>query len=304
MEVLNAAPAVVETPAPSAAPNATTQGKGTEIKGEPEKGSPKQSETFELTVNGKPRKYTLEELKMKASLGEAANERFQKASEIEKRFESTKAELKKDFMKVLLAEDTGLTKEQVRERFEHWYKENFIDPETMDPRDVKLREYERREKEREAQEQAEKERIANEAKAQETSKIVESMQKDIIAVVEESGLPKTRFTAARVAYWMRQNLKNGYDAPKEVIVQQVREERDSLVSSMVREASGEQLVEMLGEDLVKKIRDYDIALLKKKLNVNEPKPMQRPGERKERPTSKDVERYFNELRRLPVPSRR
>lgn len=289
-----AAPEVVNTPAPSAAAEAT----GVENKNPPT--PPKAPEVYEVKINGQTRKYTLDELKNKVSLGEAANEKFQKASELSKKHESTKAELKKDFFKVLMSEEVGLTKEEMRTKFESWYKENFIDPETMDPREMRIRELEREKSEREAREQEIQAAKQKEIEEQETAKTVEQMQKEIISVVEKSGLPKTRFTAARVAYWMRQNLKNGYNAPEEVIVQQVREERNSLVGSMVKESTGEQLVEMLGEELVTKIRKYDIELLKKKLGGttkgDDGFPAMTRDENK-KVTTRDVDAYFNNLRR-------
>lgn len=257
---------------------------------------------IELKVNGQTRKYTLEQLKSKAALGDAAYEKFEKAAEIEKKQQALRENLKKDFLQTLLDPELGLTKEQIKTRFENWYKENFIDPETMDPRDLKLREYEQKEKERMAREQEQQEQERAQRENEETERERVALQQTIIDTIEKYDLPKTRFTVGRLAYWQRLNLSKGYDAPPDVLVEQVRNEEQAILQNAVknRMASPEKLVAYLGEDVVKAIRKYDTEQLQKKFggapSSNNADGFPRAPE-KPRRTMSDVDDYFNELRR-------
>lgn len=298
MSVLIDAPSV-NTPAPAVENNAPDTSK-TPVSDT--KQAPKPVEYHEVKINGQVRKFTTDELRTKASLAEAANEKFQKASELSKKHESFRENLKKDFMSTLMDPELGLSKDQIRQRFEGWYKENFIDPETMDPRELEISQLKKEKAEREARDKEVEESKLREQEERDTDAQRQVMQKEIISVVEKSGLPKTRFTAARVAYWMRQNIKNGFNAPEEVIVQQVREERNGLVSSMVKESTAEQIIEAFGDDIVKKIRDYDIAQLKKRFGEKDQAKAEtthlgttrRAGQKVR---TADVDAYFNSLRR-------
>lgn len=298
---------VVGAPAPAAAPSnaPANQSNASQAKGPAEvpRGTTPPAaptappELFEVKVNGQVRKYTREQLLAKASLGEAAHERFEKASQIEKRDAALREQFKKDPIKALLNPELGLTKEQIKATMEKWYKEEFIDPEVLNEDQKARRELERwkAQKEAEEAEKAEREKLTKEE--QELAVAREEMQKEIISALEKSGLPKTRFTVARYAYWMRQNLDKGYDAPPEVIMQQVKDERAELNQDLIAAATPEQVVSMLGPDVVNKIRKYDLERLKGKFNVAPTPQKSEPRESKGRKTMRDVDNYFNELRR-------
>lgn len=261
------------------------------------KAEAKADELYEVKVNGQLKKYTLDQLRSKAGLSDAAMEKFEKASEMSKKSEAFKDSLKKDFLTALMDPELGLTKDQIRSRFESWYKENFIDPETMTDEQKELRDLKKykEQKAKEEEERAEKERLANEEQLESHAR--EQLQKDIIQALDTSGLPKSRFTVSRMAYWMRQNLSKGFDAPTEVIIQQVKDERAQIVSDLISNSTAEQIVETLGEELINKLRKYDVERLKKRFEAPETTEDKPVGKRGERKTMADVDAYFNSLRR-------
>ena len=261
------------------------------------KSDAKAEELYEVKVNGQLKKYTLDQLRSKASLSDAAMEKFEKASEMSKKSESFKENLKKDFLTALMDPELGLTKDQIRSRFESWYKENFIDPETMTDEQKELRDLKKykEQKAAEEKEREEKDRLTQEEQLESHAR--EQLQKDIIQALDTSGLPKSRFTVSRMAYWMKQNLSKGFDAPTDVIIQQVKDERAQIVSDLISNSTAEQIVETLGEDLINKLRKYDVERLKKRFESPETATEKIGGRRGERKTMADVDQYFNNLRR-------
>lgn len=268
-------------------------------------------EMFEVKVNGQMRKYTRDQLIAKASLAEAATERFEEASKKEKAHAKWKESAQKDFLSALQDPELGLSREQIRDRFEQWYKQEFIDPEMMNPDQREAAKWKREAEEAKAWREEQEANQRTQAEQAEASQMRETVQQEIIGLIEKSGLPKTRFTASRVAYWMQQNIKRGFNVPQETIIQQVREELNSVTTSAANELTGEALVQFLGEDIVKKIRAYDMERLKSKYQTNtQPQSVQtndngtttRASSSKAK-SMKDVDSYLNDLRRSPVQRR-
>jgi hypothetical protein len=256
------------TPAPAAASSSTQptgNTAGTKTDGAGDGGT----KLIERKVNGKMVKLTQEEWDRAASLGLTATERLQHAAGLTKKAEAALNRLKnpREAIKFLQDPELGLSKEAIREAFEEWYAKEFIEPSKMTPEQKRLRELEEenksfkdKEAEREAREQAEKD-------AKEDEKTTAALIAETKEIIEQSGLPKTRFTAARVAYWTRVNESKGLNAPKEMIVQQVKKEAQDIIKSQLGKLSGEQIVSFLGDEgkaILKALRDYDIEQLKKR----------------------------------------
>lgn len=266
----------------------------------PKPEAPAAPEIFEHKVNGQIRRYTREQLLAKASLGEAATERFEEASRMAKKAQARDEAIKKDFLTALQDPELGLSRDQIRARFESWYKEEFIDPETLSPEQRELNELKKYKSqvEEERKSQAELTQKTEHEKAVDAAR--ESLQHEIIKTLDSSNLPKNRFTVARLAYWQKQNLDRGYDAPPEVLIQQVKEERSGIIRADLKEATIEQIQDTLGEDFeafITKVRKYDLARLQTKFGEKpEPRPRDTDGTYK-RVLMSDVDRYFTNLRR-------
>lgn len=243
----------------------TEQAQGQAQAPKEQKAAPAKPELFEVKVDGKVVKMTRDEILRQASLGHAADRRFQEAAQMRKQAEAVIGRIRDPKQVITALQDPalGLNKEQIREAFEEWYLAEFIEPEKMSPEQKKLKEaearlkrYEDLDKEREEKnKQAEQEAMTSQAR--------EQLQSQIIEALETSGLPKTNFTIRRLAYWMQRNHANGFDAPMEVVVGQVKNEIDSSLRDLVQASDGEVLVKLLGDDVIKKLRMYDLEQLKK-----------------------------------------
>lgn len=243
-------------------------------------------ERFKIKVDGREEEVDLDTLKASYSKAKAADKRFEEASKLSKRAEALENAIKEGDFSMMLK--LGLSREQVRAHMERFYHREFIEPETMTPEQKRLREaeerlkkYEEDEKKREAdREREESERMDSEAR--------QSLEKELIDTLEKSGLPKKRFYMARIAYWTKQNLKRGWDAPQEVIINQVKKERDNLVRSLLESHEDESIFGVLGDKVADRIRKLDLERIRKKRGLvgSEPPPREQRGTVEREPTSK------------------
>ena len=236
-----------------------TEGLNTQAK---PKTAPPAEEKYEIKVNGRTMKVTREELMKRAELAEGANQRFQQAAQKEKAATTLMENLKKDPIRALMDPALGLSKDQIRDVFERWYHKDFIEPETLSPEQRKLQEYEEEVKayraEKEERARIERERQLEEATSQHTA----ILQKEIISTLEQGKLPKTPYFVGRIAYYMKQAEDQGFEAPRELILEQIRRERQSQLSDLTENTDVETLIEYLGEGLINKIRKYDLEKLR------------------------------------------
>lgn len=310
METAAPAAPASSSPAPSSAP-AAPAATNTPAQAQPPKAAapaaPAKPELFEYKINGKVQKLTAAQRDQYVSLGFASDERFKEGANMRKQAEAVIGKLKdpKNVMQALQDPALGLTKEQIRESFEEWYTQEFIEAEKLTPeqkelRDAKakLKKYDEDEKGREAEKQkAHEESLTAQAR--------QEIQGQIIEALESSGLPRTNFTIRRLAYWIQRNNANGFNAPTEVLVGQVRNEFNGSIRDHVDAADGETLIQLLGDSVIQKVRKYDLEQLRKLRGgqgSSTPSPEQgsaSPGTpRKERaPTSVDVNQRIRELQR-------
>lgn len=254
---------------------------------------------FEVKVNGRVVKMTRQEVLDHAGMSHAANQRFAEAAKMKKEIEESRATAKKNMVKHLM--DQGLSREEIRDQMEQWYNQEFIEPETLSESEKRAlaaeRELEKyREAEKQQKEAKQKEEQENLTKAQR-----EYLQKQIIETIEKSGLPKdSKFLIGRIAFYMRQARMNGWDAPPESIIRQVKAERDSIVSDLVKSSTPEQLLDLFGEDNMKKIRRADLEKLRARRNgLGSSQSVDggsSPSQKDERISYSDVNRNLRKLR--------
>ena len=60
---------------------------------------------------------------------------------------------------------------------------------------------------------------------------------------------------------------NGWDAPMEMIISQVKKERLESIRDEVSNSNAEQIIDMFGEDLINKIRQHDLKQLRDRRNL-------------------------------------
>jgi hypothetical protein len=297
-----AAPASGSTPATPASSTPAASGSTPAAPAAATKPAP--AKVWELKANGKSLKLTEEQLIARASQAEGADQRFQEAAQMRKQAEAALGRLKDpaQFIEALQDPALGLTKEQIREAMEAWYAREFIEPEKLTPAEKKLREAEEKLKKYDKENQErEAKKLKDEQDAQ-TANARKEIQTQIIEALESSDLPRTNFTIRRLAYWMSRNRDMGFDAPTSVLVERVRNDYNTNLREMVQSSDGETLIKLLGNDIVTKLRKYDLEQLRKTRGGGAPTPPADPaapvtpsGERV--PTSADVNRKIRELQK-------
>lgn len=233
-------------------------------------GSTEAQDYIPVKVNGRVIKMTREDAAAHASMAYAANERFTEAKKDREYAEGLKNKFKNNFIEALSDPELGLTEDQIRQKIEEYYHKKYIEPESLTPDQKRIKEYESKLAKYEAEEKAKQKKNQEDEETKLTTQQRDYLQKQIVEAMDASGLPKTKFFASRMAFYMRQNAINGWEAPIELIVKQVKNERQSIMSDMSQDATAEQLIGMLGDGVINKIRQHDLQKLRERRKVQPP----------------------------------
>lgn len=249
-------------PSSGSAPKApaTAQPQTTQPQGQP---TPAQQAAVErrikLKLEGKDVELPESEVIQYAQQGKVATQRFQEASKLKQEAEQLINQAKnmdpKEFFRL-----TGMD-------WQEWAENNLMEyltrqqesPEQKKAREneEKLRKYE--DEKKQAQERAQKEQIERQ-----TAEARERLDKMFVQALSESGLPKTPWTVKRMAELQLLNIKNKYELSASQLAKIVREDYVSEQKALFGSAEGDQLMDILGPDLVKKLSKAQIAKLKAK----------------------------------------
>lgn len=252
------------TPPQNPTPAAPALDPGIGAKAKEGSSKPDASDLFDVKVNGKLIKMTRQEMHDHASMSYAAESKFKEAKETRKEIDRIINNAKTNPIESLMDPALGLTKDQVRDAFEKWYAKEYIEPETLNADQKRVRELEAKFKKIEEDEKRKKQEDDKTAQEKMTAQQRDHLQKQIIEAIDKSGLPKTKKIASRVALYMRQNNLNGWDAPIDMIIRQVKNERQAEMADEIKEANVDQLIELFGEEGINKIRQYDLQRLREK----------------------------------------
>lgn len=278
----DAAPAAAAAPAVSANVNAPSQPANTTpppAKADaPAKGSAENAETKPAG----PKYYEIEgervsadEYKRMKSLASGSHKKFEEAAQMRKEAENVLSKLRDPKQAIRLLEDPklGLSREQIIGAMEEWYNERVIEPSKLTPEQQKLKDAEERLAEYKAKEDAEKAKEQEDQEKQRDQDEAKRLQSEVLEALKTSGLPKTRFTASRMAHWMRVNEMKGLNAPAALLIEQVRKETRDLMGSLLEASDGDTLANLLGENTIKKVRKYDIERIRARRGQGTEKPV-------------------------------
>lgn len=189
---------------------------------------------------------------------------FREASEMRKSAEQFYKDLQENPEKVLNDPKIPLDKRKLAEKWLMESIEQEMNP--TDPRDARMKaledkiaEYEN-EKQSKAQEEEEKRYLeAKEQRKSEISKILsEAMNKTIL-----SKHPETKASTLReMAMYMRICRERGEDVTADDIVDHIHNSKFNQFYTLANQFEGDELIDMLGEDVLKKIRKADLAKLR------------------------------------------
>ncbi len=223
------------------------------------------------------------EISRRLSLSKAAQKRMQEADKVKNEAQKLMDELNNNPMALFKKLDA----KKVRSAAEEFLFEQ-IQSEMMSPEERQRRQMEQELKSYKDREQAEQE--ATKAKQlEETAKhYQESFDKTITDALKESGLPKHPKTVAKMAQLLMRNLDLGLELSPQELVQELREEYISDFKDLFGASEADQLLKLLGDDVAKKIRKYDIENLKKnktssnQTNIIQPQSNNQPSQKMSR----------------------
>jgi len=237
------------------------------------------------------------ELIRRAQLGFGAEKRLQEAAQANKKAMKVLEEwnqltsLIKDPRKafeIFRHPSIGLDPEKIAEDliYEKIQREQMT-PEQKEAAELKAR-LMRLEDEKKAQEQ---EAQTQQMKALE-EKYTNDYQSKIISTLEKAGLPKNRRTVARMANYMLAGLQEGVELDPSDVIELVRKDYLEDIQGLFGQLEGDKLLEVLGEDVAKKIRATDLARIKGKAKDPQAKNEPPPKVEKKKMTKEDWREYM------------
>lgn len=191
-----------------------------------------------------------------ASAGKASTQRFQEASAMRKQAEElmqfAKANPKEFF------EKTGMNARQWAEE----YLMQELQTEAMSPEQRKARENEEKLRKFESDEKNRADSVKKEEIKQLEERHRQNYDQMFTQALQESGLPKTAYTVKRMAELQLLNVKNKYELSSSQLAKLVREDYANEQKALLSALDGDQLIDFLGVDAVKKLSKAQIAKLK------------------------------------------
>lgn len=247
-----------------------------------------------LKINGKQREIgDYNDMVRLAQLGLAANEKFQQASDKIRQAEAIVELLQTNPEKAL--HRLGFDVRQLAEEYlrSELQKEVLTDEQRkMLSMEEKLAEYE-----------AEKKQKEEDAKANRISELQRHYENElsdkIIKAIETYKLPRNERTIGRIAEKLYVALENGYEIDPLDVAPLVKQEVDEELRGMYGTLDVEAMLQILGEDNLKKIREYELRKVKDKAPknpvktqqvVSQPDPTDKPNLKKMK-----VNDFFKEL---------
>lgn len=196
----------------------------------------------------------------------SSDQKFREAAEARKSVETFMKKLQEDPEAILNDPRLSIDKRKLAEKWLLSQIEEELHP--QDPRDKKLTEAERRLKEYEEKEQQRQE----EQQKNEYEKVKEHRKQQISqtlrTAMEATHLSQDPESAASVlremAMYMRLAKERGEDVTTEQLVEHIHNQRFTQFYSLAHQMQGDELIEFLGPEIVKRIRQSDLARLKSK----------------------------------------
>lgn len=262
----SAAPAAANTSANAPAPSANQSPTPEATRKEPKAELPQ----F-LDLDGE--RVSLEEIKRDRKKWKGADKRFREAAEIRETVAQREARLLENPAEFL-------SDPQLAPKVREWAESIMLKQleasmgKPMDPRDLEVQQLKDQLKQfqeaAQAQEQEQQQREYNAAVEERKNVIAETLTKALEATPFHA-IPELRAEAlAEMAKYMRILRKAGHEATPEELAAHVKDLRMKSFMSLVNGLEGQPLVDALGEDLVKRLRKYDLEQLRAKRQQKPP----------------------------------
>lgn len=218
-------------------------------------------------VNGKEVELTDEESSAWIQKALHADQQIKEATQLKKQTAAMIEKLKtpQGLREILSDPSISLDRKQLAIE---WVKE-YMEEEAMDPKDRELKTVKEELAEYRAKEDELKAQREQEAKQAEIKQAADAFRNEIVTVMEanKAVLPKSQAVMDRIIGYMRAGYRQtGKVLPAAEAVKYVIKDYNEEVGSLTKESPIERLMEMLGPDVIEKIRKADLAALKAKLD--------------------------------------
>ena len=222
---------------------------------EPEAEAQPEPERYEVKWGDQTENLTLEELKAAYQTRRASDEKFRKSSMIEKQAEALLDRLKTDPVSILENPELGINFRELAED----YLYNKIQYEQMSDEERSHHDT-REELERLRAEKQKREDQEFQSKVDENTKTYNAQ---IIHALEKSGIPKTPGSVRRIAQYMYNGHKAGRAITAEVAASLVKGDLMKEHKELYGNLQGDQLGEYFDPETLKRMRQFEIAKLKR-----------------------------------------
>lgn len=228
---------------------------------------------IEVDIEELKRGYQRDDSKLKA-----AQRRFQEAAKIKKQTEAFLAMAKTNPGEALKRLGVNV------DEFINAHVNNLVEQARMSPEEAQRRQLEaelqRYKQAEQAKLQEEQERLNN----AEFEKVAQDYSQKIMTALESVNIPKTPESGRRVAQYMLQAHQRKIDLSPQEAAQLVREDYLNDMKALLTGASDESLLELLGEDVAKKIVKTNLAKHQAKTQgASKPIVNKQPVEKKDEP---------------------
>lgn len=223
---------------------------------EQEREQAKQAAKRKLKYKGEVREYDESEYEKLASLGIHANEKMQEAAAMRKQTEKFIEALRTNPRAILSHPSLGINLQEIAtELLWEQAQQAQMSPEEIEYR----RNLEELERYRET-EKAEKQRQAQARQEAMEEHFRQDYARQITSVLDTAGLPKSDWTVTQMSKYMRQALRQGFkDVTPSDIVHLVKQDYMAIQRDLYSNSDGNQLIDIMGEDVVDKIRKAELA---------------------------------------------
>jgi hypothetical protein len=213
---------------------------------------------YKIKVNGREMDVSLDELKTLAQKAESAEQRFLEAGKMRKQSQTLVRLLKENPLQVLSDPRLGIDIKKIAQDFLYAeIQKEQMTPEQRELHDTKQKLAEMEEEKKTSQKKIEDERFQELVKHHSTQ-----LDKEISAALQTANLPKSPTTIKRVAFYMMEGLKRGVELKASDVMDIVRNDYISDFRDMFGLADGETMTKVLGDEVVKKLREYDLNRLR------------------------------------------
>ena len=248
-----------------------------------EEGEPEPQATPEkhrVKIDGEERELSTEELYQLAQLGGGARRKIREAHEAQKEAERLRNALKDRRARREVFQELGIDyTREIEEELYEYVQQASMTPEQRQQLEMqqRLAEYERMEEERRRQEEEQQQTAAQ---RQETEQMAQSFQQ----ALESAGLAEDGYAFRRMVWHAEKAMEQGIEVPPEQLAQHVRKEMEGGLRGRLKAMKPEELIEWVGEDLLKAIRKADLERVSPGTEVRRTQPGARSnGRRPEEP---------------------